>query len=55
VWLLTNLSADKLPSGRVRELYRHRWLIELFSKRMTSTPACRGELATRDGPTARSG
>jgi hypothetical protein len=52
VWLLTNLPQERLALQEVRELYRVRWQIELFFKRMKSLLDL-DELATRDGPTAR--
>ena len=36
VWLLTDLSKKELPTYKVRQLYRRRWQIELFFKRMKS-------------------
>jgi hypothetical protein len=52
VWLLTDLSHDELPTLQVRELYRKRWQVELYFKRLKSLLDL-GELPTRDGPTAR--
>ncbi len=52
-FLLTNVPSESLPTGRVRELYRTRWQIELFFKRMKSLLDL-DEPGTRDGPTARS-
>jgi hypothetical protein len=52
VWLLTDLSEEELPTDQVRQLYRRRWQIELFFKRLKSL-ADLDELPTRDGPTAR--
>jgi hypothetical protein len=53
VWLLTDLSHDELPTSQVRELYRKRWQVELYFKRLKSLLDL-GDLPTRDGPTARS-
>jgi len=52
VWLLTNLKAKELPSGKARELYMRRWQIELFFKRLKSLLDL-NELPSRDGPVAR--
>lgn len=52
VWLLTDLSAEDLPRSQVRELYRKRWQVELYFKRLKSLVGV-DELPTRDGPTAR--
>jgi hypothetical protein len=52
VWLLTDLSQEELPIEQVRELYRRRWQVELFFKRLKSLLHL-DELPTRDGPTAR--
>ncbi len=52
VWLLTDLSDEELPLEEVRELYRKRWQIELFFKRLKSLLDL-GDLPTRDGPTAK--
>jgi hypothetical protein len=52
VWLITDLSSDELPAAQARELYRRRWQIELFFKRMKSLLKL-DELPTRNGPTAR--
>jgi hypothetical protein len=52
-WLLTNLDPELLPAGLVRQLYRTRWQVELFFKRMKSLLDL-DELPTRNGPTARS-
>jgi hypothetical protein len=52
VWLLTDLSCDELPTSQVRELYRKRWQVELFFKRLKSLLDL-DDLPTRDGPTAR--
>ena len=52
VWLLTDLSEEDLPTSQVRELYRKRWQVELYFKRLKSLMDL-DELPTRDGPTAR--
>jgi hypothetical protein len=52
VWLLTDLSQEELPTSAVRELYRKRWQVELYFKRLKSLLDL-DELPTRDGPTAR--
>jgi hypothetical protein len=52
VWLLTDLSEEELPTSQVRELYRKRWQVELYFKRLKSLIDL-DELPTRDGPTAR--
>jgi hypothetical protein len=52
VWLLTDLSQDELPTSQVRELYRKRWQVELYFKRLKSLLDL-DELPTRDGPSAR--
>jgi hypothetical protein len=52
VWLLTDLSHDELPTSQVRELYRRRWQVELYFKRLKSLLDL-DELPTRDGPSAR--
>lgn len=52
VWLLTDLSTEELPTGQVRELYRKRWQVELYFKRLKSLLDI-DELPTRDGPSAR--
>jgi hypothetical protein len=52
VWLLTDLSRKQLPTDQVRELYRRRWQVELYFKRLKSLLDL-DELPTRDGPTAR--
>lgn len=53
VWLITNLSEQELPETQARALYRQRWQIELFFKRMKSLLKL-DALPTRNGPTARS-
>jgi len=52
-YLLTNVPQEELPTEQMRELYRTRWQIELFFKRM-KTILDMDELRTREGPTARS-
>jgi Transposase DDE domain len=52
VWLLTDLSEEELPTYEVRQLYRRRWQVELFFKRMKSLLNL-DDLPTRDGPTVR--
>jgi hypothetical protein len=52
VWLLTDLSPEELAAEEARELYRKRWQVELFFKRLKSLLNL-DELPTRDGPTAR--
>jgi hypothetical protein len=51
-WLLTDLTEDELPRHEVRELYRKRWQVELYFKRLKSLLDT-DQLPTRDGPTAR--
>ncbi len=53
VWILTDLSREELPTYQVRQLYRRRWQIELYFKRLKSLIDL-DELPTRDGPSARS-
>lgn len=51
VWLLTNLSSARLPKEKACQIYRVRWQVELFFKRLKSL----GDLdllPSRDGPTA---
>ena len=52
VWLLTDLSQEELPTYEVRQLYRRRWQVELYFKRLKSMLDL-DDLPTRDGPTAR--
>ncbi len=52
VWLVTDLSQEDLPASQVRELYRKRWQVELYFKRLKSLVDL-DEMPTRDGPTAR--
>jgi hypothetical protein len=51
-WLLTSLNRKQLPTLQVRTLYRRRWQVELYFKRLKSLLEL-GDLPTRDGPTAR--
>ena len=51
-WLLTDLPEKELPHSEVRGLYRRRWQVELFFKRLKSLLDM-DQLPTRDGPTAR--
>lgn len=53
VWLLTDVSTDKLSGEKAQGLYRLRWQVELHFKRMKSLLKL-GSLPTRNGPTARS-
>ena len=52
VWILTDLSREELPTYDVRQLYRRRWQVELYFKRLKSLIDL-DDLPTRDGPTAR--
>lgn len=52
VWLVTNLSPERLSEEQAYELYRVRWQVELYFKRLKSI----GDLDllnSRDGPTAK--
>ena len=52
IWLLTNLSQEQLTDEKACELYRVRWQVELFFKRLKSL----GDLDvvnSREGPSAR--
>jgi hypothetical protein len=51
-WLLTSLNRKQLPTEQVRDLYRRRWQVELYFKRLKSLMDI-GDLPSRDGPTAR--
>jgi|ERR1700678_1345423 len=51
-WLLTSLNRKQLPTAQVRDLYRRRWQVELYFKRLKSLLDL-DDLPTRDGPTAR--
>ena len=52
VWLLTNLPPEILAKEEARDLYRRRWQVELFFKRLKSLLDL-DELPSRDGPTSR--
>jgi hypothetical protein len=52
VWLLTNLGERALGAGAACELYRARWQVELYFKRLKSIGNI-DDLLSRDGPTAR--
>jgi hypothetical protein len=52
VWLITNLMQDRLSTEQAGEIYRARWQVELYFKRLKSL----GDLdmqPSRDGPSAR--
>jgi hypothetical protein len=51
VWLMTNLAQDRLSDESACSLYRTRWQIELYFKRLKSLGDL-GRLPSRDGPTA---
>ena len=53
IWILTTLSAVELPALAVLGLYRLRWQIELFFKRLKSLLHL-DTLPSREGPTAKS-
>ena len=53
IWILTTLSAAELPALAVLGLYRLRWQIELFFKRLKSLLHL-DTLPSREGPTAKS-
>ena len=53
IWILTTLSAAELPALAVLGLYRLRWQIELFFKRLKSLLHM-DTLPSREGPTAKS-
>lgn len=53
IWILTTLSSAALPALAVLGLYRLRWQIELFFKRMKSLLHL-DTLPSREGPTAKS-
>ena len=53
IWLLTTLSAAELPAIGAMGLYRLRWQIELFFKRLKSLLHM-DTLPSREGPTAKS-
>jgi hypothetical protein len=53
IWILTTLTAAELPTLAVLGLYRLRWQIELFFKRLKSLLHL-DTLPSREGPTAKS-
>ena len=53
IWILTTLTAAELPARAVLGLYRLRWQIELFFKRLKSLLHL-DTLPSREGPTAKS-
>ena len=53
IWILTTLSPAELPALAVMGLYRLRWQIELFFKRLKSLLHL-DTLPSREGPTAKS-
>lgn len=53
IWLLTTLSADQASPHELMQLYRLRWQIELFFKRLKSLLHL-DALPSRQGPTAKS-
>ena len=53
IWILTTLTAAELPALAVLGLYRLRWQIELFFKRIKSLLHM-DTLPSREGPTAKS-
>jgi IS4 transposase len=53
IWILTTLPAAQAPSAELLQLYRLRWQIELFFKRLKSLLHF-DTLPSRQGPTARS-
>ncbi|MGV3618117.1 MAG: IS4 family transposase [Fimbriimonas sp.] len=52
VWLLTNVCEERLSDERACDLYRVRWQVELFFKRLKSLGDL-DVLTSKDGPTAR--
>jgi hypothetical protein len=52
VWLLTNLPETSLPAVKACELYRTRWQVELYFKRLKSLGGIAQQIS-RDGPTSR--
>ena len=53
IWILTTLTVAELPTLAVMGLYRLRWQIELFFKRLKSLLRL-DTLPSREGPTAKS-
>ena len=53
IWIVTTLDAKQLPALQAMALYRLRWQIELFFKRL-KTLLHLDTLPSREGPTARS-
>lgn len=53
IWLITNAPAECLPGSAATDLYRLRWQIELFFKRLKSLLHL-DTLPSRHGPTAKS-
>jgi hypothetical protein len=53
IWLLTNLPDTSLSAQTACELYRIRWQVELYFKRLKSLGGV-GDQLSRDGPTSRS-
>lgn len=53
IWVLTTLTAEQISDGKILELYRVRWQVELLFKRLKSLLHI-DELPTGDGPTAKS-
>ena len=53
IWLLTTLSAEQASCAELMQLYRLRWQIELFFKRLKSLLHL-DALPSRQGPTAKS-
>jgi Transposase DDE domain len=53
IWILTTLRAEQAPPSELLQLYRLRWQIEVFFKRLKSLLHL-DTLPSRQGPTARS-
>ncbi len=53
IWIVTTLDANQLPALQTMALYRLRWQIELFFKRLKSLLHI-DTLPSREGPTAKS-
>ena len=53
IWVLTTVPQNLLPTASVLALYRFRWQIELFFKRLKSLLHL-DTLPSRQGPTAKS-